>query len=177
MLQSDAALLPALVAAAAPSLLTSPAAPGVIRPCGQLGAGDLLVHGPAPAAHLGAQLAGGTLASVTSLLTQVRGGGGATRPDPLTHRLAHGHRVSAGQSGLGSSQHQTSDGCLPAGAGGHGLRGQRTRGTGALVTQGLATVVTTIQFLVANFSTVEISRTSDIETAENLARTLTTETH
>ena len=163
--------------AAAPSLLTSPAAPGVIRSSGQLGAGDLLVHGPAPAAHLGAQLAGGTLAGVTSLLTQVRGGGGTTRPDPLTHRLAHGHGVSAGQSGLGSSQHQTPDGCLPAGAGGHGLRGQRTRGTGALVTQGLATVVTTIQFLVANFSTVEISRTSDIETAENLARTLTTETH
>ena len=107
----------------------------------------------------------------------MRGGGGSTRPDPLAHRLAHGHGVSAGQPGLGSPHNQTPDGCLPAGAVGHGLRGQRTRGTGAFVTQGLATMVTTIQFLVANFSAIEISRTSDIETAENLASTLTTETH
>ena len=177
MIQSDAALLAALVTAAAPSLLTPSPAPGVICSGGQLCAGDLLVHGPAPAPHLGAQLAGGTLARVTSLLTQMRGGGGSTRPDTLTHRLAHGYRVSAGQPGLGSFHNQTPDGCLPAWAGGHGLRGQRTRGTGAFVTQGLATMVTTIQFLVANFSAIEISRTSDIETAENLASTLTTETH
>lgn len=43
------------------------------------------------------------------------------------------------------------------------------------MTRGLTTVMTTIQFLVANFSAIEISRTSDIETAEQLTRTLTTE--
>ena len=177
MFHSDAALLTALVTAAAPPLLTPPPTPGVICPGGQLCAGDLLVHGPAPAPHLGAQLTGGTLASVTSLLTQMRGRGGATHPDSLTDRLTHRHGVSAGKPGLGSSHNQTLDGCFPAWAVGHGLRGQRTGSTGAFVTQGLATVMTTIQFLVANFSTIEISRTSDIETTENLARTLTTETH
>ena len=58
MVQPDAALLAALVSAAAPPLLTPAAAPGVIRPGGQLGAGDLLVHGPAPAPHFGGQAAG-----------------------------------------------------------------------------------------------------------------------
>ena len=176
MFHSDAALLATLVTATAPPLLTPPPTPGVICPGGQLCAGDLLVHGPAPAPHLGAQLTGGTLASVTFLLTQMRGRGGATHPDSLTDCLTHRHRVSAAKPGLGSSHNQTLDGCFPAWTVGHGLRGQRTRSTGAFVTQGLATVMTTIQFLVANFSTIEISRTSDIETTENLARTLTTET-
>lgn len=58
VVQPDAALLAALVSSAAPPLLTPAAAPGVICPGGQLGAGDLLVHGPAPAPHLGAQAAG-----------------------------------------------------------------------------------------------------------------------
>ena len=57
MFHSDAALLTTLVTATAPPLLTSPAAPCVISPGGQLGAGDLLVHGPAPAPHLGHKVA------------------------------------------------------------------------------------------------------------------------
>jgi len=58
VVQPDAALIAALVTATAPPLLTSPAAPGVISPGGQLGAGDLLVHGAAPAPHLGHKVAG-----------------------------------------------------------------------------------------------------------------------
>lgn len=112
---------------------------------------------------------------MTSGPTQVRGGGGPTHPDPLTHGLAHRHGVSAGQPGRGAPGHKAADGCFPAGAVGHGLRGQGTRGTESLMTSGLTTVMTTIQFLVANFSAIEISRTSDIETAEQLTRTLTTE--
>ena len=114
---------------------------------------------------------------MTFVPTQVGGGGWAAHPDPLTHGLAHGHRVSAGQPGRGAPGHQAADGCLPAGAVGHGLRGQRTRGTRAFMTRGLTIVMTTIQCLVANFSAIEISRTSDIETAEQLTRTLTTEAH
>ena len=107
--------------------------------------------------------------------TQVRGGGGAAHPDLLTHGLAHRHGVSAGQPGRGAPGHKAADGCFPAGAMGHGLRGQGTRGAGSFMTHSLTTVMTTIQFLVANFPAIEISRTPDIETTEQLTRTLTTE--
>ena len=107
----------------------------------------------------------------------MRSRGGPTLPDPLANSLTHGHGVSAGQPGLGPPGHQTADGGFPAGAVGHGLGGQRTRGTGAFMTRSLTIMLTAIQFLVANFSAIEISRTSDIETTRQLTRTLTTETH
>ena len=107
----------------------------------------------------------------------MRSRGGATLPDLLAHSLTHGHGVSAGQPGLGPPGHQTANGGFPAGAVGHGLWGQRTRGTGAFMTLSLTIMLTAIQCLVANFSAIEISRTSDIETTEQLTRTLTTETH
>ena len=65
MLHSDAAELPALVPPAASLLLTSPAAPSIVRPAGHLRTGQVLVHIATPAPDTGGEGAGGAGTQVT----------------------------------------------------------------------------------------------------------------
>ena len=114
MVQSDTAFLSAFVASAAPPLLTPSPTPRIVHPGGELSAGYLLVHAPAPALDLGVHVAGRTLARVTPRLAQMRGGGGSAAPDPGTHSLAHGHGGSAGGPWIRSPGHQRLDRGFPA---------------------------------------------------------------
>ena len=93
VLHHDAALLAALVSAAGSLGLALLAAPGIVSPRGQLGAGQLAVHVATAAPHQGGERARQAESGVARQGAEMRRGGGTTGQRFLALFSACGDRV------------------------------------------------------------------------------------